>query len=79
MAYVKELDLILKRLRDGRWGIYQRRSGEELLIRGPFPARSIAEMQARKLQESVRCDLFVEVTPGIREPLGAVATRSRGW
>jgi hypothetical protein len=69
MADVQELDLIVKRQPDGRWSIHQRRAKEEPRIGGPYPTRPDAETHAQKLSESVRCDVFVEVTPRIRRKL----------
>jgi hypothetical protein len=69
MSVVQELDLIVKRHADGRWVVHQRRGETEPPIRGPYPTRQDAEAHARKLKESVRCDVFVEVTPGIPHKL----------
>jgi len=69
MAEVQELDVIVKRQPDGRWAVDQRRGEEEPLMRGPYATRPDAETHAQKLSDSVRCDVFVEVTPGIRQKL----------
>jgi len=69
MGDVQELDLIVKRQPDGRWSIHQRRGYTEPLIRGPYATRPDAETHAQKLSESIRCDVFVEVTPGIPHKL----------